>query len=77
MSLPKPPQFKLAYDAKEASRLLPIGETRIYELLHSGELRHFKVGNKFVISHAEIERWLMEHRTEQASLERDALTRQI
>ena len=68
----KSPVVKLAYDAKEASQHLPFGEARVYKLLKAGELRSFRMGTKWVVSHKEIERWL-EARTEQASLERDAL----
>lgn len=67
-----PPPFRLAYNVKEASKLLPLNEESVRRLVRSGELRSFKVGRIHVIAHAEIERWLKE-RTKRAALELDAM----
>lgn len=47
---------KLAYSPTEAARISPIGLTKIYELMNTGQLRYKQVGGRRVIPASELHR---------------------
>ena len=47
---------KLAYSPTEAARISPIGLTKIYELMNTGQIRFKKVAGRRVIPAAELHR---------------------
>ena len=50
----------LAHPVNEACRRLGIGRVKLYELIGSGQLRGFKVGNKRLIPESELQRFVAE-----------------
>jgi excisionase family DNA binding protein len=54
----------LACTADEARQVLKVGRNLIYKLLRTGDLKGKRVGKKWIIARAEMERWLREERKE-------------
>ena len=51
---------KKLYTFTEAKEILRMGKTHLYELLRSGRIGHYKVDGKYLISGAELEKFLKE-----------------
>lgn len=45
-------------------RYLPLGKSRIYELVRSGQIRSVRCGRRLLIPRAAVEEWLGEPRTD-------------
>ena len=56
----KTTQIPLAHPVQEACSRLGIGRVKLYELLKSGQLRGFKIGNKRLIPESELHRIIAE-----------------
>lgn len=52
------PVERLAYKPAAAAKLLGIGRSRVFELMHTGELASVKYGRTRLISRRAIERFL-------------------
>jgi len=50
----------LAHQVPQACVRLGLGRTALYELLKSGQLRHFKVGTRTLIPESELQRFIIE-----------------
>jgi excisionase family DNA binding protein len=48
----------LAVSINEASRLLGIGRTRLYQAFSDGDLKPIKCGKKTLIAYADLQDWL-------------------
>ena len=51
---------RLTYSVVEAAAVLGISRRSVYELLGSGSLRSVKIGNRRLIRHADLERFVAE-----------------
>jgi len=51
---------KMTYNAKEAAKVLGIGTSKVYDLLHEGKIPHVKLGRTFIIPKQGLENWLQE-----------------
>lgn len=51
---------QLTYTIDEASKVIGLGRTRLYEELNSGRLKGVRAGRRTLIPHASIEDWLNE-----------------
>jgi excisionase family DNA binding protein len=49
---------KLSYNVAEACRALGLGRTKLYELIHRGEIEAKTGGGRTLILRSEAERWL-------------------
>jgi excisionase family DNA binding protein len=47
---------RMAYSVNEACRLLSIGRTSLYELVHAGDLTLIKIAGRTLVPRSEIER---------------------
>lgn len=55
------PSSKLAYSIKEAAQALGICRSTVYELMNSGEIKTFKIGQRRLISADFLREWLQTH----------------
>ncbi len=46
------------YTPEEASKIIRLGRTKLYEELNSGRLKAFKVGKSTLISETHIQEWM-------------------
>lgn len=49
---------RLAYTIKEASEMLGISKSRLYEMVQFGEIPYMKIGGKILLPKKEFESWL-------------------
>lgn len=49
---------RLAYDVDALTHVLPLGRTKLYELIQSGELPSIKVGRRRLITRSAVEQFL-------------------
>lgn len=42
----------------EVRKLLGIGQTKYYELIHSGKLPHYRVGNRIRVKSTDLNSWI-------------------
>jgi excisionase family DNA binding protein len=50
---------KVTYTAVEVEKILGLSRNSVYEGLHSGQIPCVKVGRRFLIPKAAVDRWLM------------------
>jgi excisionase family DNA binding protein len=53
----KPPE-PLAVSVNEATRLLGIGRTRLYQAFNDGDLKPIKCGKKTLVAYSDLQDWL-------------------
>jgi excisionase family DNA binding protein len=65
----RPPEIpsRLAYSVEEATVLLGIGRTFMFQLIATGEIESFKIGNLRKISHEALTGYIDRLRSEQAA----------
>ncbi len=51
-------ETKMIYTAEETAKLLGVGMNKIYELLMAGKLPSRRIGRKYLIPKAALEKWL-------------------
>lgn len=49
---------QLVFNVKETSKVLKIGITNTYKLIHDNSIKSIKIGNKFVIPRKAIDEWI-------------------
>lgn len=49
---------KAYYTPDELSALLPVGRSKIYEMLKAGEIPCKRLGKKYIVSRARFQEWL-------------------
>lgn len=49
---------RMAYTVKEASEMLGISKSRLYEMVQFGEIPYMKIGGKILLPKKEFESWL-------------------
>lgn len=49
---------KLAYNLKEAAAALALGRNKTLELIHTGKLRHVRVGRRLIVPRKALEEFL-------------------
>lgn len=60
-------QRKLAHTIPEACQCIGIGRSMFYEMLKRKEIRSFRIGNRRLVTHEELQRVVKEKSTESAT----------
>lgn len=54
----------LCYDMKELAKIIPLGKSYLYNLVHSKGFPKIKVGRRILIPKKALEKWLEENLTD-------------